>query len=529
MAYTQSPEKQTYGTQNVPGSYPIDLRAGSLLSTGVNQAQDSGMVNLLPIKALDVVSKQQEPQAITRQPIQAWRVVGTDLVNRGCYVWEKTAGTVYYFSVNGTGVYTSTDTVTWTLVTTLTTVATTPVRFTEFVNDTNTKSLVLVDGIEGYVFTSNLAGTKITDVDFPSPHVPFPVFMDGFLFLAKKGTGDIYNSNLNNPALWTAGDYISSELYPDDVQALVKINNYLLAIGTNGSEFFYDAAVATGSPLARYEGGSLAFGTVVPNSIASNKNQVVFIANNNDGENTIKIIEDFKTKEVPSAFLIELLNARLQDWTTVAASVRGFFFRQHNDSYYCLAFDGVSSTPNPLNTTFAFNFATDWWTELRFGAGGATPFPVWFTALSPSNNLATFVSGHYGGSPFFGTMQARSTAQDEIVNGVGLVPIYTEMRTPNLAFGTQNLKMMSRFGVELSESSSTTTVSGTDVTLNVSYTDDDYSTFSTPRSLIFSGTYNFPFITQLGAFRQRAFKLTYSGVKFLRYKSLSMDINKGQQ
>lgn len=532
MAYSKAPEQDTYSSSRMAACYDMDLRPNSAYLSGVTSYQDAGMINLLPVKAS---LKSEDLHAVTREPIHAYEVVDSAIVNRGCYVWEKSVGTTYYFTVNGTGVYSSTDSVTWTLVNTLLTSATTPVRFTEFIDGVNAKSLVLVDGVEGYVFTSNTAGTKIVDADFPSPHVPFPVYLDGYLFLAKAGTGDIYNSNLENPAAWTAGDFISSELYPDDIQALVKVNNYLLAIGTQGSEFFYDAANATASPLARYDGGSLPFGTHVPNSIACNKNVVVLIANNNDGENTIQIIEDFKNKELPS-FVVSALNHRFSVASnpTNASAVRGFFFRQFGKLFYGLAFQGDSVAPSLLNTTWVFSFETGYWVEFRTGADGTAPFPVYFTTMSRSEKIATYVSGHIG-TPFFGQMEEgakspfNATAEDHIVNGPAVAAIYTEIRTPSMDFGTSNVKSMHRFGVNVTNNTSSITTSGATVSISVSYSDNDYATFSTTRSLIFGASLDFPFLTQLGMFRSRAFKLTYASTLFLRYKGIEVDINKGQQ
>lgn len=527
--------KQTYDTIRMACAYDMDLRPNSAYLSGNTTLQDAGMINLLPIKTKN--NKADEIHAVSREPIHAYQVVNTNLINRGCYVWEKSVGTTYYFSVNGTGVYTSTDRITWALVTTLSTTATTPVRFTEFINGTNTKSLVMVDGVEGYVFTSNAAGTKITDANFPNPHIPFPVYLDGYLFLAKSGTGDVYNSNLEDPTKWTVGDFISSELYPDDIQALVKINNYLLVVGTQGCEYFYDAANPTASPLARYDGGSLAFGTQVPNSIASNKNVAMFIANNNDGENTITVIEDFKSREIDASFVIAALNTRLSaaSNSTTAAAVRGFFFRQFGKMFYGLAFQGDTSAPNLLNSTWVFSFETGYWVEFRVGATGGNPFPVYFSSLSTSGKIATFVSGHVSNSPFFGQLEQGAktpfsdTATDVVVNGTNNTAIYMELRTPNINFGTHNVKTMSRFALGVTENTSSVTTSGSTVSANVSWSDDDYATFNTPVALIFGATLNYPFINQLGIFRQRAFKVTYAGTLFLRFKEMEVDINKGQQ
>ena len=535
MAFTSSPVVSTYSTQKIPAAYDMDLRPDSALLRGISLYQDAGMVNLLPLKHKNPITQADEIHAITRQPIHAYSV-STGEVNRGSYVWEKTAGTTYYFCVNGTGVYTSTDRVTWTKVNTLTTVATTPVRFTEFIDGTNHKTLVMVDGIEGYVFSSNAAGTKITDPEFPSPHVPFPVFIDGYLFLAKAGTGDIYNSDLLDPTAWTPGNFISSELYPDDVQALVKVNNNLLAIGIQGSEYFYDAGNAPGTPLARNAGAALPFGTQVPNSIASNKDTVVLIANNNDGENTIKVIQDFKSDNINPSFLISALNSRLSAASNpaTAAGIRGFFFRQAGFMYYGLAFQGDVATPSLFNSTFVYCFTTTYWMEFRTGMSGEAPFPVYFTSTSTSGKIATFVSGHYGGHAFFGQMEEgaqspfTATAEDVIINGSSSV-IYNEIRTPGLDSGTSNRKSMSRFGLHVTENTSSTATNGATISVQVSWSDNDYATYNTPRTLVFGAGLDFPFLTQLGMYRQRSFKITYASTLFLRYKEMEMDINKGQQ
>lgn len=552
MAYTAAPETQTYSTHQIPAAYSINLRPGSLsvnsATTGISQ--DAGMVNMLPTYIMDPLTQQKQLVAETRPAIIATTITETAFAStilRGFYVWEKTAGTIYYYAVVGVSVYTTTTPETassWTVVDTLLTNATTPVRFTEYIDDVNTKKLIMVDGVEGYIYTSNAAGTKITDGDFPTPHVPWPVFMDGYLFLAKAGTGDIYNSNLNDPTAWTAGDFISSELYPDDIQAIVKINNYILAIGTSGCEYFYDAAVTTGSPLARYEGASLPFGCLLPNSIAVNKNSVVMIANSNDGQAVLKVIEDFKNKDLDSSFVIPILNSKIRNNSTItAAGVRGYFFRQSGKLYYGLKFCGdVVATDTAIdlraeNPTLVYSFETDSWTEFSHGNSGTVAFPICFSSMLTTTSLATYVAGNVlSGAenwPFVGvfregeTVPGATPAGDTIQAGATDL-IYQEIRTPNLNFGTMNLKAMHRFGVFLELGYPSTSA----VTFSISWNDADYDTASwtTARTITkTNGSFVFPFITQLGTFRYRAFKLTHNGGSWIRAKYFEMDINKGQQ
>lgn len=510
MAYTSAPETQTYSVERLPAVYDLDVPPGSTSSS-----LSFGMKNIVPLKEND------ELWGETRYALSGVNVASSGTC-RGMYVWEKTIGTVYYFVVvdnaGSSKVYTSTTglAASWTAVTTLSTSATTPVRFTEFIDATNVKKLVLVDGIEGYVFTTNAAGTKITDVDFPTPHIPFPVFIDGYLFLAKAATGDIYNSDLNDPAIWTAGSFISSELYPDDIQALVKINNYLLAIGTHGCEYFYDAANPTASPLARMEGNSLAFGTPFPNTIANSKDVTVFLANNNDGEVVLKLIEGLKSTDIPCP-VISLLNISLAAGTTTADKLRGYFSRQNGHLCYSFTFNGVTNVNTP--STYVFSFSSKMWTEFIWGGFNGN-YPVYFTFPTTSSNLLTYVAGHDTGV-HFGTL-SPSTATDNLDGGVG-INIRQEIRTKINDFGTLNLKTMSRFGI---------VYTSTNYTINDIITiwwDDGgrYSDMVGNRQL--PKFYAFPFITQLGSFRQRCFKITTDTAYPIRYRAIEVDINKGQQ
>lgn len=547
MAFSKAPEQDTYSSSRISCAYNMDLRPNAdIMNSNVNVneiLQDAGTTNLLPYK------KDEKTTIVETRPAMKVMRVNThasDGLLRGIYVWEVNASTVWYVCVQGTKVLITNDYVSngygggWGTAATLLTSATTPVRFTEFIDGTNVKKLVLVDGVEGYVINTSGVATKITDADFPTPHIPWPVFIDGYLFLAKANTGDIYNSDLNTPETWTAGSFISSELYPDDVRAIVKVNNYLLAIGTHGCEYFYDAANATASPLARYEGGSLPFGTLLPSTIATNKNTVIFIANNNEGQSTFKIIEDFKHKDMDSSFIVPLLNKALATTANVNdGSIRAYMFREKGKLFYGINFKGdVTTSASENYPTFVYCPELDWWTQFTLYTGDVSykNLPVHFTAPSISGKVNTFIAGNWEGYGTFGVFMqgtpnsyATNTATDQLSTTSAATTtnsIRTTIRTPNLDFGTMNMKTMSRWGIVLNADNSAYST-GFD-NLSVSYTDDDYETFSTARvPATDEGSYFR--LTQLGKFRQRAFKIDYYGDRFIRYMFMEMDINKGQQ
>src|SRR5258706_11027459 len=340
MPYTGAPLVSTYSQHTLPVSYTLS----DPLTRG-DTRYFVGLRNMLPVEVESSTGGQRQYEAVQRPCIPYSSLVGSpgDGACRGLYVWQKDSSSIYYFIVINNKVYTSTGGTSWANVTTLSNPGSATVGFTEFISSTNTKKLVLVDGYEGYVFTSDAAGVKITDADFPSPHLPYPVFLDGYLFLAKPDTADIYNSDLDNPANWTAGSFISSELYPDDVKGIAKINNYLLAIGTQGCEYFYDAANPIASPLARLEGAALPFGSFLPDTMAVNKNTIIMLANSNDGEMSLQLIENLQHKDITPSWLIPTLtkiNGTVSVNPVELTSLKGMFVRINGDLCYILTLQG---------------------------------------------------------------------------------------------------------------------------------------------------------------------------------------------
>lgn len=523
MPFTNAPSNDTYST------HQLSLSPGMVInpSNGVNTFVFlSGMTNVVPFE--DGKNEHSE----TRYSVSLSQVANAytnGSVVRGAYVWEKAIGQVYYYValsdalVNTTDIYTSTDGTTWTKKITFTETNSDflgPVRFTEFINQSNTKSLVMVTGTRGYVFTDASTFSQIVDADFPTPHVPFPVFIDSYLFLAKAGTGDIYNSDANNPTQWTAGNFISTELYPDDVQALVKIDNFLLAVGLQGCEYFYDAGNFPGSPLARQSGASLPFGTSYPNSIAYNKNTAVMLVNTNDGGVSLTAIEGFKYKTVEAEAQLQIFNYQMKNSILTRNGVRGMFTRMYGDLFYILNFRGDLSETSPNYYTFMYSMNSSKWCQLSGYAGASRQFPVYFSCAPVSSAPLGFLVGHdKNNGVFFGAFNPGVTTDN--FGGTSYAVSQSILLSP-VSFGTLNRKFMSRMGVGYNSDSP--------VTINIQWSDDSNKTFNTAVSLgsSINASDGFPFITQLGAFRQRGFLLSTSGGR-IRYNYAEVDINKGQQ
>lgn len=549
MAYSKTPVVQTYETKRVNFISNPQQRSG-------DANKDFRLVNMMTEVLKSPVGDQSKYYIKSRPGMSA----GSTAVageGRGIYYWALHSAV---FWVTGNKLYYSNGTSAGTLMQTIDS-STNKVGFTEFVYSTGDVALILSDQVSVWVITYNTfsgafsitkagdasltawAGTtafalndirrpttangygyKVTvagtssgtqptwpttvgatvndgtvtwtciDPNPPSPHSPTPIYLDGYLFLAKEGTQDIYNSNLDNPKQWTAGDFISAEMYPDRIVSLSKNNNYLYAIGSGSVEYFYDAANATGSPLARHNSAVQQFGTAALGSVVQTEKEVIFIGETQDGGHTVWTIDGFKEKEIGVPAIKSALLA--EDGSVVNA--RAFSLRLSGQKLYIIC----------LSTrTLVYSFDTQMWSEWSSGTGA---FRGYYGCDGPN------------GSAY---ILDKSTGQIYLMDENKFTDAGTAFTctviSAKLDFDSINRKFMHRLSI-IGDVPDDTLV---DSAVNVSWSDDDYKTWSTPRTLIFNA--DLPAIHQLGQFRRRALKLSYSLPHLFRIETVEVDINKG--
>jgi hypothetical protein len=548
MAYSKSPTVSTYETKRVDFVINPIQRSGSLLN------KDAKLVNMM-VEVVETPNNTNQRIFVKSRPGLALAYTTVAGVGRGCYYWVV-SGVGYVISVVGSSVYSN-----GTFLQTITT-STGPCGFTEHVSSTGTATLVMLDGTKGYVFTTpTTAGTAIDDTaeavwttvtsialnarrrptaangyiytatvagttavaqptwpttvgatvvdgtvtwtcgicNFPTPHIPMPVFLDGYLFVAKANTQDIYNSDLDQPTLWTPGDFISAEMYPDKIIALSKNNNYVYAVGSNSVEYFYDAGVASGSPLARHDSAVQQFGTAAPATVVQTEKEVIMVGETGNGGHTIWTIDGFKENEVGTPAIRGILRAEGANLVNAAAHCT----RVSGHKLYII---------NLTTNTLVYDFDTKMWSYWNSGATGALAFVGKWGTDGP-NGMA-YIQHATDGDIYTISEDYHTDHGDTFM---------CQIITPKYDFDTFNAKFMSRFTLI----GDVPTTSGVGNTLQVSWSDDDYKTWITDRDLSFDN--DFPCIAQLGRFRRRAFRVNYSQPYLLRLEAFEVDINKGNQ
>lgn len=110
-----------------------------------------------------------------------------------------------------------------------------------------------------YIAGGGGSWTQITDADFPLNQTPAlitrgpMVHLDGYAFI-QDTNGNIWNSDLNSLANWSATSFINAQSEPDVGMGLAKTHNLIAAFGPGSLEFFQNSGNPSGSPLSRVQG-----------------------------------------------------------------------------------------------------------------------------------------------------------------------------------------------------------------------------------------------------------------------------------
>jgi len=326
----------------------------------------------------------------------------------------------------------------------------------------------------------------------PKYHKPSFAFMDGYLFLIlKKNDGsdsaDIYNSDVDNPYSWNPVNFIVAEQFPDNLQALARQNNMLVAFGDTSTEFFYDAGNQAGTPLARNTSYTLQVGIASPNALYQNEKFCCFVGQSQSGGRAVWMLDGFVPKKISDEYIERQLDQLTHDQIM---AVSGFGLRTNGHLFF------VINLGSPYNYSLVYDIEERmWWESTGVGALQMTDDDSGMAVLQHATNGKI-----YHVDPNVGTDDG--------------VPIQMEVYTQKYDFDTMNLKSMQSINVVSDQV-------GTNTTMQLRWSDDDYRTWSDWRTLNFNPR---AYFVNLGSFRRRAFNLKYTGGLPARFEAFEFDL-----
>jgi len=483
-----APVNSTYVTKDIPIVTQMDSRT-------YQTTKDGYWTNFIPHIVKNNVTGESELSLEKRTGNTAKTAGNGTGTTRGLFYWEDQA--VFFLAVGrDVFVYNSAGTLSTTYTNALDTNST-PVGFCTFIDGSGVTSVIFTDGINLHQISTALADTLCVDADLPVPHLPIPIFMDGYLLLVKTNTNDCYNSDLELPMSWTAGNFISAESSSDVVRSIAKVNDYFVLFGSDSIEFFYNAGIATGSPFQRnatfcklsgFYGGLTSYG-----------NKLYFLANQTGGSVDVMMLENYTltnltTPAVHRKFLVE--GGASNTW-------RGDILSMLGTTLYVMSAGGAALYLDLTTGLYGF---------LTHGSGGFFPF-----AGIVRTNVAA-INGYFVRSDSNIIYQFLTQSTTDVTPS-GTQNITATVVTGKTNMGTNSNKFMHTVNIIADR-----TGSGTN-NIDVSCTDDDYVTFSTARTV--DCNVEKVYLNQWGRFRTRAFKVVHSGTQSFKLYQLTADINMG--
>lgn len=417
------------------------------------------------------------------------------------------------------------------------------------------------DGTTTTTYATNTANrytvTQITDADYPGNTTRGCAFLDGRFFVMATN-GDIYQSANENAASWSATEFIGSQIEPDSGMYLGKINNYIVAFKNWSTEFFYDAANATGSILSPVQNAAFKIGCASEDSVKEVAGTIVWMGQTKDGFGRgIFRLNGTTPEKISTGQIDKILNAdslgTVYSWAANVGS--------HMLYGLTLATSGV---------TLAYDFTSQEWAFFTYLTSSGVNKTI--TAISASGVVTSAAHGYSDGDivliastngDFNGwhvvtevatntyTIQSTGTA----FSGSGTSTKHTETYFPVISSTSANGKQYMQHATsgalyELSQSTYTDPIGAIAARIRtpkfdngsakrkvigaaeligdkisskcvIRHTDDDYATYSGFRNVNLSS--NRSRINRLGSFNRRAFEILHVKDALLRLEAIEIE------
>jgi hypothetical protein len=371
-----------------------------------------------------------------------------------------------------------------------------------------TTTYVLIDDATDVwaVNTSSDAIVKVASSTNPTSNtrVVGIVFLDGYMFVSDN-LGNIYNSDLN-PDLDTAepgedhwdgtqAGSISGSIVRDRGVGIRRHINYIVGLNEESTEVFYNAGTA-GGVLAPFQGTPALIGCVDIETAVNCENSLIWVARSRSGQHFVVKMDQYTPVRISTPAVDELLDQEQTNITDAYA----FHVRHAGHSFYVL------TLPTTIAKTLVYDIDIGGWYEWTSDPGSES----YFTGVASAYYIGKMLVLDEDDGKVY--QLDSDKYQDRTSDDINV-----EVRTMTWDGGSFQNKFMYRLNLIGDDPGSTSNVS-------ISYSDDDYNTFSTARTVDLNSN---PFLTRLGFFRRRAFKLTHTANTALRLKELETNVKQG--
>jgi hypothetical protein len=362
-------------------------------------------------------------------------------------------------------------------------------------------------GILAGTYVLNIFGTTLTlsqnasasgtvtltfTTSYPGTTVSGAVFVDGY-YVVGTPEGLLYNSNIQDPTTWQAINYIGVVSDADKLVAIGRTINYIVAMGSETTEFFYDAGTSPGSPFLPYQNSVLQFGAAGEDTLVQMDNTLVWVSTNRQKGFQVMALAGQTPQIISNQYIERIINNADPD------QMYSFSVKTAGHSFYVLSLKDIGYT-------LVYDMAQKGWT-------------YW---TSTENNVeGYFKLIYYTKFQNYNILQHETNGKSYILsqnyyNDYGN-PIQVLCRTPLVDFGNNDRKFFSGAQVVGDK---------IDSYALLRYTNDDYQNYSNWVNINLSTQK--AQANRLGQARRRSFDLLHADNVPLRLQYLEIDFEQGE-
>jgi hypothetical protein len=379
----------------------------------------------------------------------------------------------------------------------------------------STDDIVMMgNGVQAYSLSSLTSipptVTPVTDPNFPTSFCPGWATLDGTTYVMDT-QARIFGSNVNDPLVWSALNFILANSDSDQPVGLAKHLTYVIAFKQWTTNVFYDAGnPPPGSPLSPVQGALIPYGCLAMSTVQEIDGQLFWLTTGQDVAPQVGNINQLSFSIVSTPQVDRVLQSggapnEFYSFTLKLAGHRFYGITNYIQNY-TLVYDldqqlwmpwydylGANSLPTVLMTSQTFSAYT-----------------TSVLGLGLSNGLMYSVQPDYWAS-----VDAIEYAEGVFTNAAPIVDIYT----PSFDADTRrrkHLNMMFFNGDKVGGS-----------TLQVRHNDDDYGTnkWSNFRTVNLNAVT--PMLVKEGTFRRRAYHFRHQAATPFRLSSVDLQLDLG--
>lgn len=350
------------------------------------------------------------------------------------------------------------------------------------------------DGLWTYTVGGGLV--EVTDPQYPGDTVAGLEYIDTYTCVLDS-TGVIHSSDVDDPTSWATLNQLEAQIRGDDGVAVVRHINYLVVLGSKTTEIFYDASNDSGSPFSRLEGTPSLIGCAAGGTGVNIDKSTFWVTATDGGGHYVAQMQGFTPERVSNIHVEKALN----DYTTTnLESMNGFYVRIAGHAFLLLS--------DSTGVNYVYDVDMKAWARWEFKTSAGDELVI--ADINEHDNDIVILAAD-GDLYTLDTTVYQDAGQD----------IDVIIRTNLWDGDTEQNKFMNR--LELICDTDTDTPGG-DVT--ISWTDDDYENYSLPvRTVSYADERKF--VTRLGRFQRRAFKIEYSSNTAFRARALEASVRRG--